>query len=327
MENFMRFRTREKAVSGDVGQYVFDITGAMAEGADRGFGSYPSIRAFGPGSDSPAEILVPSECPLLEAGKMRAAVNESGGGLTLVPVEEIKKANKFRLSAEEREAAVKATGGLGSASKMKGMARTYGLSNQVCEFGSIMRHVKGSVCSHCYAAHGQYAMPDAKGAHSRRLIGLGRPEWVESMIKLLKADTHAYFRWHDSGDLQGTDHLGKIVEIAYNVPDKRFWLPTLEQKIVKNFVEGEGGLPSNLVVRISTPMLDGSPSGLVAGLVESVGNVTASRVVTGRKYKSSDHPCPATDPATRMKGGTCLSHKCDACYNPSVKMTAYHLHD
>lgn len=63
------------------------------------------------------------------------------------------------------------------------------------------------------------------------------------------------FRWHDSGDLQSLEHLQAIVDVAKATPFLDHWVPTREFGIVGKWLKANPeGFPSNLVVRLSTPM-------------------------------------------------------------------------
>jgi hypothetical protein len=53
-----------------------------------------------------------------------------------------------------------------------------------------------------------------------------------------------YFRWHDSGDIQGLEHFAKIVEVARATPNTLHWLPTREAQTVASYT---GTLPDNLL--------------------------------------------------------------------------------
>ena len=54
---------------------------------------------------------------------------------------------------------------------------------------------------------------------ARRLQALTGPLWVQAMTALITG--HKYFRWHDSGDLQGAQHLKNIFEVCKNTPDTK----------------------------------------------------------------------------------------------------------
>jgi hypothetical protein len=65
-------------------------------------------------------------------------------------------------------------------------------------------------------------------------------------------DDGRYFRWHDSGDLHGVEHLAMLNRIAVACPGTAFWLPTKEPNFVRAFLE-TSTLASNLIVRLSIP--------------------------------------------------------------------------
>jgi hypothetical protein len=67
--------------------------------------------------------------------------------------------------------------------------------------------------------------------------GLASISWVDSMVKLISSSGEAYFRWHDSGDLQSLQHLLDIVRIAEQLPNVSFWLPTKEKGLVYKYRE------------------------------------------------------------------------------------------
>jgi hypothetical protein len=152
-------------------------------------------------------------------------------------------------------------GALGHPSKMPGYS--YGISATKCHTGSILRHVPGSVCSTCYALTDWYRSwrPLLYG-HERRWQGIHHPRWVDAMVTMIVARCKApdnYFRWHDSGDLQGVPHLRSICEVARRTPDVWHWLPTREYDYVKRYIGGGGAIPANLVVRLSAHMIDAEP--------------------------------------------------------------------
>ena len=148
-------------------------------------------------------------------------------------------------------------GSLGYPSKMPGTA--YGISAMACKTGSKLAKIEGSVCHGCYALKANYLYPSVMTAHQKRMAGITHPEWVEAMVTLLSKSGEEYHRWHDSGDLQSLDHLKRIVEICIRTPSIKHWLPTREVKIVSDYVKQYGDFPSNLVVRVSSPMINDKP--------------------------------------------------------------------
>lgn len=146
-------------------------------------------------------------------------------------------------------------GSLGKPSKMPG--HTYGISAKLCNVGSKLAKVPGSVCNGCYALKSNYQYPSVAQAHAKRADSLRSISWVDSMITLIGNAKERYFRWHDSGDLQSMQHLFDIVRIAEALPGVSFWLPTKEKGLINRYLDTFGQFPDNLCVRVSAAMIDG----------------------------------------------------------------------
>ena len=194
------------------------------------------------------------------------------------------------------------TGGLSSPSKMPGYA--YNLPAWECVTGVKLQAIKGSVCAGCYALKGRYRFTNVKEALTRRLESLAHPDWVEAMTVLV---THysrkiPFFRWHDSGDLQGADHLKKIFEVCKATPAVSHWMPTREAKLLR-FMQPEV-VPKNLIIRMSSHMIDQAPVKFWPH--------TSTVVRQGKT-------CPAKE-----QGNQCAS--CRACWNKEISNVAYPLH-
>lgn len=160
---------------------------------------------------------------------------------------------------------------------------SYGISATKCHTGSQLRNVPGSVCSGCYALTDWYRSwrPLLKG-HARRFEGLQHPQWADAMVRMISSactPPDNYFRWHDSGDLQGTWHLAKIAEVCRRTPEVRHWLPTREYEYVAKFISGAGEMPDNLCVRLSAHMIDQEPV-IPERLRELLGDLPVSTVST-----------------------------------------------
>jgi hypothetical protein len=168
------------------------------------------------------------------------------------------------------------TGGLTQTSKMP--CRSYSLPTEACRTGFKMSKIAGSVCADCYADKGFYKVYEKtiKPAQFARLDSISSSAWVTAMVTLIGFD--AFFRWHDSGDLQSLSHFKKIVEVCELTPQTRHWLPTREYSLVKEFIASGGIIPKNLVVRLSGMYAD-KPVQLPASL-KGVRGVTTSNVHT-----------------------------------------------
>ena len=208
--------------------------------------------------------------------------------------------------------AKKITGGLSSPSKMPGYA--YNLPAWQCVTGVKLQAVAGSVCSGCYAMKGRYRFPNVKDALNRRLNSLTHPQWVEAMTVLVTHYSRAvpFFRWHDSGDVQGAHHLKNIFEVCNATPQVQHWMPTREVKILT--LMGPAVVPKNLIVRVSSHMIDQGPvkSWPHTSTVETPGSMRSSFVQDSQR-------CPAQD-----QGNECGS--CRQCWNHDISNVAYPKH-
>ena len=189
------------------------------------------------------------------------------------------------------------TGGLSAPSKMPGPA--FNLPAQACITGAKLVKIPGSVCSGCYALKGRYRFRNVKEARARRLAGLTHPEWIPAMVVLI--DNTPWFRWHDSGDLQGVQHLKNIFEVCKLTPGTRHWLPTREAKFLPLSPDS---IPKNLIIRLSGHKIDKPAAGFWPW---------TSTVVTVEKS------CPAAE-----QGNECKD--CRACWTRDVPNIAYGKH-
>lgn len=201
-------------------------------------------------------------------------------------------------------------GTLTQTSKMP--CKSYSLPTEACQTGYKMAQIKGSICSSCYADKGFYSMyaKTIKPAQFARLDLLTNPHWVDGMVALIGND--AFFRWHDSGDLQGVDHLEKIARVAQLTPQTRHWLPTREYGMVKAYIAKHGALPANLIVRLSA-MYPDKPV-LVPKSLQGVANVAVSNVHTGKPMGTA---CNAP-----QQNGACVD--CRLCWTGETVSYALH---
>ena len=197
-------------------------------------------------------------------------------------------------------------GSLGKPSKMPGLS--YGISAQLCNVGTKLAKVIGSVCHDCYALKANYKYPSVMQAHAKRYEGLSNVSWTNSMIKLIEHSKETYFRWHDSGDLQSLQHLFDIVRIAESLPNVNFWLPTKEKGLIVEYINSFGSFPDNLVVRLSSAMVDAKP-------MQGFSHTST----VNHKTEASGFACKAP-----TQGNKCLD--CRACWDNSIANVSYHLH-
>jgi len=145
----------------------------------------------------------------------------------------------------------------------------------------------------------------------KRIESISDPQWVDAVSTLIHRSGDRHFRWHDSGDLQGIEHLQNIIRVCRNLPQVRFWLPTREYQTVEAYRRMGGRIPSNLCIRLSAHVVDGKPP-LRYRLPVSI-------VDSGRNGISRNaHICPAPEQDNQCG-------RCRACWDPSVKIVSYPL--
>ena len=215
--------------------------------------------------------------------------------------------------------ATKNVGGLSKVSKMPSLS--WSISALDCSTGTKLRESKQStVCDGCYALKGMQSLPTQQNAYARRLElwRTNRKLWLLSMDYLLKnkkeiQDTK-YFRWFDSGDIQGAEMFQDLITLANLNPLIKFWLPTKEFKLVKIYANQ---IPSNLNVRKSHPLIN-------AYKMQPMNNITESYVYDGDKLDTIPNDtrvCPATKPNSN---GQC--NDCRMCWDNSIKSITYIKH-
>ena len=197
-------------------------------------------------------------------------------------------------------------GGFSKTKKMPGWS--YGVPTDMCNTGMKLKEIPNSVCADCYADKGSYRRyPAVKVAQYRRLDSISHPQWVEAMIYVMNHSKQILrdkvFRWHDSGDIQGLEHLDKIVRIAIATPDIRYWLPTKESNWIQKY---DKPIPKNLVIRLSGTFIDGK---------EPTSWSHTSTVVTNKDAAT----CRAFE-----HGGMC--GECRQCWDGTVKNVSYFKH-
>ena len=216
--------------------------------------------------------------------------------------------NVFRLTLKASQEAGKIST---RNSKMPGTS--FAISAKRCNVGSRLVNVKGSTCAKCYALKLQKLRPSVdKGwelnySKAVAMIESDPDQWVKSMVFQLVRAKASYHRWFDSGDIASIEMLKAIVMVAEQTPDIRHWLPTREVSVVAAYIREHGAFPSNLVVRVSAPMVDQKPL--------SFSN-------TSTVHKTSEpvgHVCPAS-----QQGNSCGD--CRACWDHGVPNVSYPLH-
>lgn len=216
----------------------------------------------------------------------------------------------------------KLVGGLSSPSKMP--CHSYSLAASRCNVGSKLKNIPNSVCYSCYAADnaawlkqgkhsGMYQFANVKNAMERRYQSLFTSTWVPAMVYLIRKTGNAYFRWHDSGDLQSAEHLTNIAKVALATPEVKHWLPTREYKLVRDWM-AVNAVPDNLVIRVSAPMVDTVLNNFP----------TSSLVLENKTPQDLNLPVTATECKAYLSDNKC--NACRACWSKSTTHVWYHKH-
>jgi hypothetical protein len=209
------------------------------------------------------------------------------------------------LQFNSRKEAWDIVGSLSGTTKMP--CKGYSLPASMCQVGSRLREIKGSICSTCYAHRGNNCFKTVQATYFRRLHSLTDVRWCDAMVYLIGQDQ--YFRWHESGDLQGVWHFQKIVEVAKRTPHTLHWLPTREYAMIKQFVEAGFKIPKNLTVRLSAYRFEErGPEALARKLGVQVS--TAKKTGYNCFAKAQDNTCG----------------ECRNCWNQKVFDISYHRH-
>lgn len=208
--------------------------------------------------------------------------------------------------AQRVKNAISICGTLSKPSKMP--CHGYSLPASECISGSLLADIPGSVCYDCYALKGRYNFPNVKNAMLKRLKSITNNDWVNHMTELINNTNDGFFRWHDSGDLQGTWHLKRIIQIANNTPLVLHWLPTREYQMVDEVIRNGIAIPSNLTIRVSAHMVN-QPA---PKRFKHTSTVSNNGIHLG-------HRCPAPD-----NNNQCGS--CRACWDKQVENVSYNAH-
>ena len=237
--------------------------------------------------------------------------------MQVVRVRQMRKISKgeFRTDRE----ALDYVGGLSRPTKIP--TYCYSIPAVRCITGSTLVNVKGSTCESCYALKGWHFSLQVAPAEERRYRSLKKKYWVDAMVYLIKSLKLPYFRWHDSGDIQGLWHLLKIFEVCLRTPDCLHWLPTREWEMIRNFREIGFVKPKNLKIILSAHMIDrAGPEELARDL-----NVQVSTVVT------KDSTCKAHTKSVIVNNGRHnVTHghcgSCRDCWHEDVFFVSYLKH-
>ena len=146
---------------------------------------------------------------------------------------------------------------------------TFAISAKHCNVGGKLVNIENSTCSKCYALKLQKLRPSVDQGWTNNLFKAVKlikdnPNLWSKMVafqieRICKKLNVKYHRWFDSGDLQSVEMLHAIVLTANRTPHIKHWLPTRENKIVKDYKATYGEIPGNLCIRVSSTMIGDNP--------------------------------------------------------------------
>jgi len=190
---------------------------------------------------------------------------------------------------------------------------TFAVDAFACKTGAKLAQVEGSVCSKCYAIRIQKMRPSVDQGYKSNLakyLASDRKGWIAAIaFQIIRQNTDGHHRWFDAGDLQSLEMLEDIVSVCKITPDVKHWLPTREVKIVSDYLKANGAFPDNLVVRVSSPMIDDKP-------LIRYGN-TSTVHTKGKPHHGVE--CEAS-----KRGNSC--GPCRACWQRDVVNVSYPKH-
>ncbi len=199
-------------------------------------------------------------------------------------------------------------------SKMPGSS--FAVSAKRCNVGSKLAKIEGSTCHKCYALKLERIYPsvamgwEANYVKATALIASDPERWSQwvafQITKAAEKTGEAFHRWFDGGDLASMAMLRAIVRVCELTPTIKHWLPTREAKLIRDY---GAAFPANLIVRVSSTMIDDKPI---------AGHAHTSTVHT-KAVKPVGQACEARD-----RGNVC--GPCRACWNRKVKNISYPLH-
>jgi hypothetical protein len=204
---------------------------------------------------------------------------------------------------------------------------------ETCNRGAKLAKCEGSICSICYASKNRYLFKPIKDARANQLAHWKESnltDWTLEMVELIRKNTKKvkYFRWFDSGDIVDVTMLYNIVTIAKMIPDVKFWLPTRETGVLKEYFDTHDTCPENLIIRVSMDFIDESIARYATAVHDKwTEHVTFSTVIT----KADRHACVQTPKkvGVNKKGqdiiiGICGD--CRRCWDKKNRVTSYVMH-
>lgn len=202
------------------------------------------------------------------------------------------------------------TGGLSDPSKMPGKA--YNLpALEGCPTGWKLSQKEGTICSQCYGCRNRYRFSNVIRAQEKRMQSVLDPQWPEAMVTLISREKCRHFRWHDTGDIFCSEYWDNMLEVMNRLPDYRFFLPTNERTVLKEWVEEGGVVPENCAVRLSSVY-----PGKLTPVHDKIKNVPG---ILQCGVGTEGYDCPA-EYHDRYECGDCR-----ACWDRNIPVVSFHL--
>jgi hypothetical protein len=201
-------------------------------------------------------------------------------------------------------------------SKMPGSS--FAVTVDQCKVGSKLALIKGSTCHECYAKDVEKRYPSVHMGWSSnylkatRMIEERPEQWAAAMAfqihRMAEKTGEPFHRWFDGGDIASLAMLKAIVRVCELTPTIKHWLPTREAAVVKAFM-AERAFPANLVVRVSSTMINDAP--------------IAGHAHTSTVHTKAVQPVGASCEA-RSRGNVC--GPCRSCWSSEIRNVSYPLH-
>lgn len=206
-----------------------------------------------------------------------------------------------------------------------GLIPSFNTSSKRCKVGNFLKLQDFSVCSKCYCDGGSHFTHE----HTQDLLEINHElselkNWVQIMTDSIYQLNTLRFRWFASGDIQSCEMLEKINQIAYNLPDIKFWLPTRELKVLeKFFIEKKNKKANNLSIILSENFFDDfsikkgkktfykNHKGKMVDITKLLKFVKLASATNDPKIAT----CPVSQSKVKGNKKTCLELKCDRCFN------------
>lgn len=201
--------------------------------------------------------------------------------------------------------------GIGHTTKLN--CYSWSIPTSYCAMGKILSKDSTSSCAGCYAKRGNYQYDDVQDCLEKRYQAIQNEHWAEAISFLInkRNPIKGQFRWFDSGDVQGHDHLVKIINVCNHTQQVKHWLPTQEHELIVEHVLAGWEIPENLTIRLSARKLGGKPPSEVANYLNQFPNVKGyigtSNVGRKKDWEANSGKCPSS-----LNGNECGS--CTKCW-------------